>query len=389
MPFMITRSNDLAKLRELILRHRVVGIVGSRQVGKTTLARMLCKHWDDPVSFFDAENPEDFARLADPMLALKNLRGLVVIDEIQRLPGLFTVLRVLADRDPQPARFLVLGSASPELLRQSSESLAGRIFYHEIGGLTLADVGMSRQETLWFRGGLPRSYLAANPIESHEWRQGYIRTFLEQDLPQLGVHIGADTMRRFWTMLAHYHGQTWNASEIARSFGVADTTVRGYLDRLTSCLVVTQLLPWHENISKRQVKTPKVYIRDSGILHALLNLRTPADVAGHPKMGASWEGFVLDQLIRHLGADREECFFWATHSGAELDLLVTRGSRRLGFEIKHTSAPRLTPSMRHAAHDLKLDSLTVIHAGSHLFPLADRIVAVPLQRMLDAINPLA
>jgi predicted AAA+ superfamily ATPase len=385
---MIKREKDLAALRELILRHRVVGIIGARQVGKTTLARMLCERWEEPVAFFDAENPEDLARLSDPLLALKNLRGLVVIDEVQRLPGLFSVLRVLADRIPQPAHFLVLGSASPELLRQSSESLAGRIVYHEVGGLTLSDVGMDSRETLWLQGGLPRSYLAATPAQSYEWRRGFVRTFLERDLPQLGVHISAETMRRFWTMLAHYHGQTWNASEFARSFGVTDTTVRGYLDRLTSALVVTQLQPWHENLSKRQVKAPKTYIRDSGILHALLNLRTAADLAGHPKMGASWEGFVLDQLIRHVGADREECFFWATHSGAELDLLIVRGNRRLGFEIKRTSTPALTPSMRHAATDLKIDSLTVVHAGDHGFPLADNIVAVPLQDMLGSVKPL-
>jgi len=386
---MIKREKELARLRELIMRHRVVGIIGSRQVGKTTLAKMLCDQWPDPVFFFDAENPEDAARLADPMLTLKNLQGLIVIDEIQRLPGLFAVLRVLADRAPQPARFLVLGSASPELLRQTSESLAGRIVYHEIGGLSLQEVGMDRHETLWFRGGMPRSYLASSTAESHEWRRGYIRTFLEKDLPQLGIHVSADTMRRFWTMLAHYHGQIWNASEFGRSFGVADTTVRGYLDRLTSALVVNQLLPWHENISKRQVKTPKVYIRDSGILHTLLNLHTPTDVTGHPKLGASWEGFILDQLIRHLGAEREECFFWATHGGAELDLLVVRGNQRSGFEIKHTSSPKLTPSMRHAVGDLKLDRLTVIHAGEHEFALAENIVAVPLQNLLKSIHPLA
>ena len=386
---MINRDKEIAILIELTRRHRVVGIVGSRQVGKTTLARMLSQAWPDNVHFFDAEDPEDIARISDPMLALKNLHGLVIIDEIQRIPNLFSTLRVLADRDPLPARFLVLGSASPELLRQTSESLAGRIFYHEVGGFALSEVGVEHHEELWFRGGLPRSYLAATAQESHEWRQGYVRTFLEKDLPQLGFHISAETLRRFWTMLAHYHGQIWNASEFARSFGVADTTVRGYLDRLTSALVVNQLLPWHENLSKRQVKAPKIYIRDSGILHALLNLRNPDDVAGHPKLGASWEGFVLDQLVRHLGADRVECFFWATHSGAELDLLVVRGNQRWGFEIKHTSAPKLTPSMRHAVSDLKLDRLTVIHAGEHEFPLADRIDAAPFRQMLQCITPLA
>ena len=385
---MIARSGELAVLWGLLGRHRVVGIVGARQVGKTTLARMLVREWPGGAATFDLENPEDLARLADPMLALKSLRGLVVIDEIQRQPGLFNVLRVLADRPGRPARFLVLGSASPELLRQGSESLAGRIVYHELGGLTLADVGAAHHEKLWFRGGLPRSYLARSLLESHEWRQGFVRTFLERDLPQLGFHLSSTAMRRFWTMLAHYHGQTWNASEFARSFGVADTTVRGYLDRLTSALVVRQLQPWHENLSKRQVKAPKVYVADSGILHALLNLRSPADLESHPKVGASWEGLVLHQVARRLGADPPECYFWATHSGAELDLLVVRGNTRLGFEAKRTTAPRLTPSMRHAMADLRLDRLDVIHAGEESFPLADGVRAVAFSRLLEDEEPL-
>jgi len=289
------------------------------------------------------------------------------------------------DRPSRPARFLVLGSASPELLRQGSESLAGRIFYHELGGLTLEDVGAAHSEKLWFRGGLPRSYLARSLLESHEWRLGFIRTFLERDLPQLGFHLSSATMRRFWTMLAHYHGQIWNASEFARSFGVADTTVRGYLDRLTSSLVVRQLQPWHENIAKRQVKAPKVYVADSGVLHGLLNLRSPADLCAHPKVGASWEGFVLDQVARRLGADRSECFFWATHGGAELDMLVVRGRTRLGFEVKRTTAPALTLSMRHAMSDLKLDRLDVIHAGDHSFPMAKGVRAVAFQRLLEDV----
>jgi len=385
---MIARATELATLRGLLRRHRVVGIVGARQVGKTTLARMLAKQWPGGAAFFDLENPEDLARLADPLLALKPSKGLVIMDEIQRLPALFNVLRVLVDRPARPARFLVLGSASPELLRQGSESLAGRIFYHELGGLTLEDVGAPHHEKLWFRGGLPRSYLARSLLESHEWRQGFIRTFLERDLPQLGIGVSSVTLRRFWTMLAHYHGQTWNASEFARSFGVADTTVRGYLDRLASALVVRHLQPWHENISKRQVKAPKVYIADSGILHALLNLRTPADLLAHPKVGASWEGFVLDQLTRRLGADRSECFFWATHSGAELDLLIVRGNARLGFEVKRTSAPTLTPSMRHAMADLKLSRLDVVHAGEQSFPLAKGVRAVAFSRLLEDLRPL-
>jgi hypothetical protein len=283
IPFMIERHEEIAQLRGLLRRHRVVGIIGARQVGKTTLARMLSEQWHGRSSFFDLESIEDQARLADPMLALKSLRGLVLIDEIQRLPNLFTVLRVLADRPARPASFLVLGSASPDLLRQSSESLAGRIFYHEIGGFTLDEAGAAHHEKLWLRGGLPRSYLARSLTESNEWRPGFIRAFLERDLPQLGIGVSATAMRRCWTMLAHYHGQVWNVSEFARSLGVADTTVRGYVDRLTSALVVRQLLPWHENISKRQVKSPKVYVADSGLLHSLLNIRSMPDLESHPR----------------------------------------------------------------------------------------------------------
>jgi predicted AAA+ superfamily ATPase len=312
----------------------------------------------------------------------------VVLDEVQRVPRLFTALRVLVDRPGCPARFLVLGSASPDLLQQGAESLAGRIFYHEIAGFSLDDVGVLRQERLWQRGGMPRSYLAASTRESWEWRQGFVRTFLERDLPQLGVHVSSSTMHRFWTMLAHYHGQTWNASELGRAFGVSDTTVRGYLDRLTSSLVVRQLLPWHENMSKRQIKAPKVYIADSGLLHTLLNLRTPHDVLGHPKVGASWEGFVLDQVVRQLEVEREECFFWGTHAGGELDLLIVRGNLRLGFEMKRTSAPHVTPSMRHAVRDLGLRRLDVIHAGDRTFPMGDRIRAVALSRLLKDLTPI-
>jgi uncharacterized protein len=385
---MIERKKEINTLLGLLQRHRIVGITGARQVGKTTLARMLMKMQQGKSSFFDLENPEDLARLADPMLALKELSGLVIIDEVQRAPNLFSVLRVLADRDDQPARFLVLGSASPELLKQGSESLAGRIYWHEISGLTIEDVESKNHRKLWLRGGLPRSYLARSAIESLEWRRSYIRTFLERDLPQLGINISSTTMRRFWTMLAHYHGQVWNASGFAGSFGVADTTVRAYLDRLTSALVVRQLQPWHENISKRQVKAPKIYISDSGLLHSLLNLSTGDEIESHPKAGASWEGFALEQIIRLLSAEREECYFWGTHSGAELDLLIVHGRKRIGFEIKRTSAPSITPSMRHAIKDLKLNRLDVIHAGENTFPLMKNVRAVAFSCILDDIEPL-
>lgn len=385
---MIEREKEIRMLRGLLQRYPVVGIIGARQVGKTTLAHALIEKIPGTASFFDLENPEDMAKLNEPMLALKGLRGIVVIDEIQRHPDLFPVLRVLADRPKMPARFLVLGSASPELLRQSSETLAGRIYYHELGGFSVEEVGAGNSMKLWLRGGFPRSYLARSHNESDEWRRGFIRTFLERDLPQLGITIRSTTLRRFWTMLAHYHGQIWNASEFGRSFGVADTTVRNYLDLLTSALVVRQLMPWYENISKRQVKSPKIYISDSGIQHTLLGLRTMSDIEGHPKLGASWEGYVLEQVIRQLKVSSEECFFWATHGGAELDLLIIRGRHRYGFEIKRTSSPSMTPSIRSALSDLKLKQLDLIHAGDETFQLDKKVRAVAMSRLLEDIGPL-
>lgn len=385
---MIQRYQEIKILGQLLKRFPVVGIVGARQVGKTTLARSFIDRIDKPTSYFDLENPEDLARLADPMLALKDLKGLVVIDEVQRFPNLFPVLRVLVDRPRGQCRFLILGSASPRLLRQSSETLAGRIFYHQLNGFMMDEIGPENHMRLWLRGGFPRSYLARTHTESDEWRRGFIRTFLERDLPQLGITIRSTTLNRFWRMLAHYHGQIWNSSEFARSFGVADTTVRNYLDLMTSALIIQQLPPWHENISKRQVKAPKIYIADSGLFHSLLNLKTFRDLEGHPKLGASWEGFIIQQIIRQSGAHTDECFFWATHAGAELDLLVIRGQQRLGFEIKRTSSPQITPSMRIALSDLKLNRLDVVHAGEATFPLDKKIRAVALIRLLDDVKHL-
>lgn len=385
---MIFRKREIKALMGLLARHPVVGIIGARQVGKTSLAREIIQRTKKPVSYFDMENPEDLARLQDPMLALGGLKGLVVIDEVQRFPELFPVIRVLVDRPKKPARFLILGSASPRLLQQSSETLAGRIIYHRLNGFMLDEVGVENQKKLWLRGGFPLAYLARTHLVSHEWRQGFIQTFLERDIPQLGIAVRSSTLYRFWQMLAHYHGQIWNSSEFARSFGVADTTVRNYLDLMTSTLVVHQLQPWHENISKRQVKAPKIYISDSGLLHSLLNLRVFEDLEGHPKVGASWEGFVLRQVIRRLDVMAEECFFWATHAGAELDLLVVRGKKRYGFELKRTSAPRVTPSMRSALIDLNLMRIDVIHAGDNTYMIDRKIRAVSLQRLLDDIEPL-
>lgn len=382
---LIERPGEIRVLRGLLSRHRVVGILGARQVGKTTLARQLVASRRGRATIFDLESPADQARLADPMLALERLTGLVVLDEIQRAPELFPVLRVLVDRPGSRARFLVLGSASPELLRQSAESLAGRIAYHHLGGFSLAELGPRALDRLWLRGGFPRSYLARNDAASAEWRRAFVATFLERDLPQLGVAIPSPTLGRFWSMLAHWHGQIWRASEFARSFGVSEMTVSRYLDLLVSTLVVRRLLPWHENLGKRQVRSPKVYVADSGLLHALLDVETARELEGHPKVGGSWEGFLIEQVIRRLGARPDQCYFWATHAGAELDLLMTLGRRRLGFEFKRTTAPQVTPSMRIALSDLRLERLDVIHAGRDAFPLADRIRAVPAARVVADI----
>lgn len=384
----VARHRHLDALLALLVSHPTVAILGARQVGKTTLARDLARRRAGPVTLFDLEDPVDLARLADPILALSELRGLVVLDEIQRRPDLFPVLRVLADRPRRPARFLVLGSASPDLLRQSSESLAGRIVYHELGGFSLEEVGVGPFPRLWLRGGFPRSFLARSEGESREWRRAFIRTFVERDLPQLGIGVPSATLGRFWSMLAHYHAQTWNASEFARSFGVSDMSVRRYLDLLTSTFAVRQLLPWTENLRKRQVKAPKIYLSDTGLLHTLLGIEDDADLQGHPKIGASWESFGIEAVVSRLGARRDECFFWGTQGGAELDLLVVRGRKRWGFEIKRTASPQVTPSMRIALQDLKLTSLDVIHAGRETFALAPRIRAVALSRVLEDLAPL-
>ena len=384
----VNRNKELKTLNRLLNLYPAVGIIGARQVGKTTLAGMFAETIKKPVTHFDLENPEDLARLNDPILALKDLKGVIIIDEVQRLPEIFQVIRVLIDRSNVKTRFLILGSASPDLLRQSSESLAGRIIFHELGGFSLEEVGIKNNKQLWLRGGFPRSYLARSIQDSSEWRKAFIQTFLERDLPQLGINIRSTTLRRFWTMIAHYHGQIWNASEFGRSFGVADTTVRNYLDLLTSALVIRQLPPWYENISKRQVKSPKVYISDSGLVHTLLNINKMSDLENHPKLGTTWEGFVMDQVIRHIGARKEECYFWATHAGAELDLLVVRGKDRLGFEIKRTSTPKITPSMRIALTDLNLKSIDIIHAGDYTFKLSNKIRAVALTKLFSDLNKI-
>ena len=366
----------------------MAAILGARQVGKTTLARAFAEIWGGPVTHLDLERPADLALLADPELVLAPLQGLVILDEIQRRPELFPVLRVLVDRPGSDTKFLVLGSASPDLLSQTSESLAGRIGYHHLRGLALDETGPAALDRLWLRGGFPRSFLAPGEAESIEWRRAFLQTFLERDLPQLGIRTPAETLRRFWSMVAHYHAQTWNGAEIARAFGIGESSVRRYLDLLTRALVLRQLPPWHANLAKRQVRSPKVFVEDSGLLHALLGIETGSDLAGHPKVGASWEGFLIKEIVERLNARPEECFFWATHTGAELDLLVISGQRRLGFEVKRTSAPRLTRSMAAVLEDLALERLDVVHAGEATFPLASNVRAVAAQALLDRIEPL-
>jgi len=363
------------------LRHNpVVALVGPRQSGKTTLARQI-RRSRNQVHYFDLENPEDLMLLDNPMQGLKDLSGLIIIDEVQRKPDLFPILRVLADRQPLRARFLVLGSASGHLLRQTSESLAGRIAFLEMPGFDFAEITPRPVDRLWLRGGFPRSFLATDEQASFEWRQQFIRTFLERDILQLGVHIPPLMLHRFWTMVSHYHGQTGNNSDLGRSLGVADTTIRRYLDLLSDAFMIRQLPPWFENVGKRLVKAPKIYLRDSGLFHALQRIRNMNELRRHPKLGASWEGFALEQVARlHRNGD---LYFYATQAGAELDLLMVAGERRYGFEFKYADAPTMTRSMHIALRDLKLKQLWVIYPGSRSYPLHARVNALPLTRIAD------
>lgn len=373
----IARDAILENIRTALARNPVTVLTGPRQAGKTTLARELLA--EDSANYFDLEDPASLARLEEPRTALEPLEGLVVIDEIQRRPDLFPILRVLADRPGQPAQFLILGSASGELLRQSAETLAGRVERIEIGGFALTELGAEAGDTLWRRGGFPRAYLARNERDSVAWRKQFIQTLLERDFPQWGVRVPAIALLRFWTMVAHYHGQFWNAAEPARALGVSPSTTRRYLDLLTDALVLRQLQPWHANLGKRQVKSPKVYIRDSGLLHQLLGLETEKALLSHPKLGASWEGFAIEQVFAAELFD--EAWFWATHQGAEIDLLLRRGDRLFGVECKRADAPKLTTSIRIALDDLGLERVAVIYPGARRYPLGEAVEAVPLKEL--------
>ena len=371
-------------LRELISYNPVVAVLGARQVGKTTLARIIEDDWEGESHYFDLELIDDVVRLDEPQFALSSLNGLVVLDEIQNRPDLFSTLRVLADRPNLPARFLILGSASPDLLQQGSETLAGRIAFHQLTGFSLDEITLPEFNKLWLRGRFPRAFTAANDKRSFRWLSDFIRTFLERDLPRFGNSVPNLLLHRFWPMLAHYHGQVLNSSELARAFGISYRTVQKYLDLLEATFMVRSLRPWYSNIGKRLVKSPKIYIRDSGLVHSLLRISTREELETHPKVGASWEGFMLENLIQVMGLEEQQCFFWATHTGAEIDLVVEEASGLRGFEFKRTSAPKLTRSMHNALEDLKLKSIDVIHAGDNTYPLHQKVRAVSSKEILNA-----
>lgn len=381
---MFRREKLLARIHDALRRNRVVSLLGPRQCGKTTLARQIVAA--DSLAYFDLENPRHLERLSNPMATLEHLRGIVVIDEIQRRPELFPILRVLADRTPLPARFLILGSASPSLLRQSSESLAGRIEQVLMSGFALGEVGLSMWPQHWIRGGFPLSFLADNDEDSDRWRRNFILTFLERDIPQYGFSIPATTLLRFWTMVAHYHGQIWNYAEPARSLNLSETTIRRYLDLLSDLFMLRQLPPWQANLKKRQVKSPKVYLRDTGLLHHLLGVQSEQQLLSHPKCGASWEGYAIEETLRSVEPD--EAYFWATHQGAEIDLVMIKQGRMLGVECKRMDAPKMTPSLRIALEDLKLERIAIVYPGPDRYFITDRIEAVPLAEVIKGMDGL-
>jgi uncharacterized protein len=375
----IERSDPIQKLVAANRRSPVTALLGPRQCGKTTLAHIFGE--DRKAEYFDLESQPDLNRLQNPEMVLGSLDGIVILDEIQRMPSLFNALRVLVDRPEHRTRYLILGSASPELVKTVSETLAGRVEFVELSGFDLREIDNDAWQALWLRGGFPRSFLADSDDDSLAWREGFIQTFLERDIPQLGITIPAAVIRRFWTMLAHYHGQLWNASELSRSMGLSNKTIRSYLDILEGTFMVHQLQPWYENLRKRQVKSPKIYLRDSGILHSLLNLVDMQNLWSHPRVGASWEGFALSQFMQIVRPS--QAYFWSTYSGAELDLLIIHRGYRYGIECKFSESPRITKSMRIALQDLSLKHLWIIYPGQHRYPVDEQISVWPLQQISD------
>lgn len=381
---MIERTLLFQRIQQALARSRVVGLLGPRQCGKTTLARQFVS--PDSPNYFDLENNRDIERLTNAQNALEPLTGTVVIDEVQRRPELFPLLRVLADRVPLPAKFLVLGSSSPALLRQTSESLAGRIALVNMSGFSLGEAGFEHRIAHWLKGGYPLSYLAPDDNLSVQWRRDFVQTFLERDVPQFGFSIPSTTLGRFWSMTAHYHGQVWNGAELARSLGISQTSIRRYLDLLSDLFMVRQLQPWHANIKKRQVRAPRIYFRDTGLLHLLLGIRTEKELLTHPKCGASWEGYVIEEILR--AVEPQEAFFWSTHQGAEIDLILIKDGRMLGVECKQADAPRMTPSMRIALEDLKLERIAVVYPGKLRYQVARGVEAVPMSAIMEGMEGL-
>jgi predicted AAA+ superfamily ATPase len=382
---MIARPFYHGAVADALQRSPITALLGPRQCGKTTLARKIAKQRE--AHYFDLESPSDRQRLQNPELALTSLSGLIILDEIQLAPGLFNILRVLVDQPDHEARYLVLGSASPQIIKKASETLAGRVEFVELAGFDLSEVSVTEGDRLWLRGGFPRSFLAATETDSLAWREGFIRTFLERDIPQLGISIPATAMRRFWTMLAHLHGQTWNASELGRSMALTDKTVRRYLDILTGTYMVRQLQPWFENLKKRQVRAPKIYLRDAGLLHSLLNISNKHELLGHPRLGASWEGFALEQVLSVLRP--AEAYFWATYSGAELDLIFFAGGKRFGIEFKFNEAPSVGKSMHSALNDLHLNHLWVVFPGGQSYPAHKKITMLAMAEISTLPDRLA
>jgi predicted AAA+ superfamily ATPase len=376
---MIERQGYIDRIRRAISRSPIVALLGPRQCGKTTLARMICNH--QPSTYFDLESLTDLRRLTNPELILASLQGLVVMDEIQTKPDLFATLRVVVDKPENKCNFLILGSASPHIIRSVSESLTGRVEFVDMAGFDLTELGRNNWKQLWIRGGFPRSFLASNDQDSFAWREDFIRTFLQRDIPQLGINIPSPAMRRFWTMLAHYHGQIWNASRIGSALGINDKTARSYLDILTQTYMIHQLQPWHQNIRKRQVKSPKIYFRDTGLLHSLLDLRDFHAVTGHPQAGASWEGFAMEQIIRKIHPS--QMYYWATYSGAELDMFTIANGKRYGIEFKFSEAPDKTKSMTIAIESLTLDKLLIVYPGQESWPVNETISVCPIDKVED------
>jgi predicted AAA+ superfamily ATPase len=385
---MVSRSTYLQRLNEATRRSPVTALLGPRQAGKTTLARAFAQQssGDLAVTHFDLESQPDVRRLQNPELVLGSLGGLVVIDQIQVAPQLFSTLRILVDRPENKARFLVLGSASPEIIKNVSETLAGRVEAIELQGFDLGEIDPEQWQTLWVRGCFPRSYLADSDEDSLAWREGFVRTFLERDIPRLGIAVPTPNMRRFWTMLAHNHGQTWNASAMGRAMGLSDKTVRSYLDVLTGTFMVRQLQPWYTNIGKRQVKSPRIFLRDTGLLHALLDLPNRHSLMAHPQVAASWEGFVLEQVLQ--AVKPTQAYFWATHSGAELDLLFFHRGQRYGIAMKLNEAPDATRSMRQAIKDLELRHVWIIYPGQHSYSIDHNLTVYPLQAVTELVSDL-